>query len=110
MCKIIMDLFSGENRISGAITFNPVLLDSIIKYKGCNPLIFGVKSNKKPAPIEVNKLLLILISACILGHCGVVQTSDKKGESAVVKMNVTLSPSTYNKECDSTWLALFNDI
>ena len=33
VCKIIMDLFSGENRIAGAIAFNSVLFESIIKYK-----------------------------------------------------------------------------
>ena len=111
VCKIIVDLLSGENRIPGAITFNHVLFESIIKYKGCNRLIFGVKSDKKPAPrIEVKKLSLILISAGILGHYGVIQTSDEEGVSLVVKINVTLPPSIHNKERDSTGLANFDDI
>ena len=46
VCAVIMDLFSGENRISVAITFDPVLIRSIIKYKGFNCLVFGVKSDK----------------------------------------------------------------
>ena len=50
-----MDLFSCENRISGAITFNHMSLELMIKYKGYNYLIFGVKSDKKPKPIEVKK-------------------------------------------------------
>ena len=67
----------GENRTSGAIPFDPVLLESIIKYKGCNCRVFGVKSDKKPVPIEVNKLFLIIIYAGILGHCAVVEMSAK---------------------------------
>ena len=105
-----MDLFSGENRIAGAITFDPAFVDSIIKYKRSNRLIFGVKSDKKPAPIEVKKLVLILVSAGILGHSATVATSEKEGESSIVKINCTLSPSTHNKQCNSTGLALFDDI
>ena len=50
---MIMGLFSGDNRISSEITFDPVLIDLIRKYKGCNRLIFGIKSDKQPAPIDV---------------------------------------------------------
>ena len=77
VCAVIMDLFSGENRISGTITFYPMLIESIIKYKGCNRLVFGVKSDKKFAPIEVKKLVMILVSAGILGHSTVVETSEE---------------------------------
>ena len=53
VCTILMDLFSGNNRISGDITFVPVLLDKMKKYPGSNQLIFGVKSKKEPQPILV---------------------------------------------------------
>ena len=36
VCMILMDLFSGDNRISGDITFVPVLLDKIKQSPGCN--------------------------------------------------------------------------
>ena len=107
VCKIIMYLFSGGNIISGAITYNPVFLESILKYKAYNRLVFGVKSDEKHAPIEVNNLLIIIIS---LDHCTVVEPSDEQGESIVVKINVTISSLTHDKECDFTWLALFDDI
>ena len=105
-----MDLFSGVNRISEAITFDPVIVDSIVNYKESNRLIFGVKSDKKPAPIEVKKLVLILVSAGILGHSATVETPDDESKTSSVKINVTLSPSTHNTQSDSTGLALFDDI
>ena len=97
MCAVIIDLFSGENIISGAITFDPLLIESIIKYKGCNRLVFGVKSDKKFAPIEVKKLVMILVSAGILGHSTLVETTREEGKPVGVKINVTLSPSIHNR-------------
>ena len=58
VCIILMDLFSGTNIISVDITFMPVLLDNIKKYPGCNRLVFGVNSNKQPAPILIKKCCL----------------------------------------------------
>ena len=55
VCMLLMDLFSGSNRIRGDITFIPVLLDHIKKYKGCNRLVFGVNSDKSPQPIMIKK-------------------------------------------------------
>ena len=105
-----MDLFSGVKRISGAITFNSVFIDSIIKYKVSNHIIFGVRSDKTPAPIEVENLVLILVSAGILSHSATVEKSEDELTSNSVKINVTLSPLTHNMQCDSTRLALFDDI
>ena len=41
--KVLMYLLSDANRISGDITFDPVLLNNIKRYKGRNKLIFRVK-------------------------------------------------------------------
>ena len=87
-----MDLFSGENQISGAITFDPVFINSIIKYKLCSFLIFGVESGTKPAPIEVKMLVLILVSAGSWGHSATVETPEEEGQLSIVKINVTISP------------------
>ena len=89
-CTVIMDLFSGENRIPGAIKFDPVLIEYIIKYKGCNRLVFGVKSDKEHVPIEVEKLAMILVSSGILGHYDIVENSEEEGKPVEVKINVTL--------------------
>lgn len=64
-----MDLFSGENCISVKIIFDILLIDSVWKYRDYNILLFGAKYNKPVAPIDVKKLVLILVSSKILGHC-----------------------------------------
>ena len=49
-------------------------------------------------------------SAGILGHLATIETSEEEDQSSIVKINVTLSPSTNNRQCDSIGLALFDDI
>ena len=71
-----MNVVSGDNRISGDITFIPVLLDKIKKYPNSNRIIFGVNSNKKPAPVLVKKMIVVLVSANILRHTGTVGTKE----------------------------------
>ena len=53
---------------------------------------------------------MILVSAGILGHSAFVETSREEGKPVQVKINVTLSPSIHNRQCDMTGLALFDDI
>ena len=65
---ILMDLFSGDNRISGDITFVPVLLDNIKKYSGCNQLVFGLNSKKEPKPIMVKNVVDVNSCRDILSH------------------------------------------
>ena len=72
---ILIDLFSGNDRISGDITFVPVILDKIKKYPGCNQLVFGMNSKKEPQPIMVKMMLLVLIAANILYHAAMVETA-----------------------------------
>jgi len=94
VCAILMDLFSGNNRISGDITFVPVLLDKIKKYPGCNQLVFGVKSKKDPQPIMVKKIVLVLIAANIICHAATVkETPDNDGkidEPTTIVLNAVL--------------------
>ena len=75
VCIVLIDLFSGCNRISSDITFLPVLLDKIKQYPGCNQLVFGVNTNKPPTPIMIKKMMLVLIAANILSHTATVATS-----------------------------------
>ena len=91
VCSILMDLFSGNNRISGDITFVPVLLDKIKKYPGCNQLVFGVNSKKDPKPIMVKKMLLVLIASNILCHAATVKDSQDKDKKDAEKTTVVLN-------------------
>ena len=110
VCIILMDLFSGTNRISGDITFMPVLLDHIKKYPGCNRLVFGVNSNKRPAPIQIKKMLLVLISANILNHTASVEDStDKGGIGTQVVLKAVLGYSRRAEQNGIPTYAMFDD-
>ena len=114
-CVKLLWIFSGDNQISGEITFDPALIDLIRKYKGCNRLIFGVKSDKQPAPIDVKKLVLILVTARILGHCAVVEKNQTDGLNDIVsvKIKATLAQSitsnAANNDGGVVSFALFDD-
>ena len=91
------------------------MIDLIRKYKGCNRLIFGVKSDKQPAPIDVKKLVLILVTARILGHCAVVEKNQTDGLNDIVsvKIKATLAQSitsnAANNDGGVVSFALFDD-
>lgn len=102
-----------KNRISGEITFDSVLIDFVRKYKWCNRLILGVKSDKQPPPIDVQKIVLILVCVQLLGYCAVVDALDNEYELTLLKINVTLVWSIKynagNNKCDAILLALFDN-
>ena len=75
-CQILVDLYSGEKRISEVILFDPVLLNAIRKYHNCNRLLFGVNTNKRPTPIIVKKTMLMLLAAKILPHTHVKEVKE----------------------------------
>ena len=109
VCLVLMDLFSGDNRISGDITFIPVLLDRIKKYPNANRIVFGVKSNKEPEPVMIKKMLLMLIASNILRHTFAIVSDDKASDSnARIIIKAVLS----NCRCSATGMlhyALFDD-
>ena len=89
---MLMDLYSGENRISGTITFDPVLLTAIKKYPDCNRLVFGVDTNKSPTPIQVKKLILVLLAAKILCYTATVkETTEYEATNKDKKYNITVT-------------------
>ena len=92
VCLVLMDLYSGENRISGTITFDPVLLTAIKKYPDCNRLVFGVDTNKSPTPIQVKKLILVLLAAKILCYTATVkETTENEATNKDKKYNITVT-------------------
>ena len=112
VCKVFMDLFSGNNRISGDITFMPVLVDQIKKYAGCNKLVFGINSKADPAPIMVKKILLVFISANIICQSMTVKdASDGKevGEDAQVVTKTILRYSHREGSTGIQTYAMFDD-
>ena len=80
VCLILMDLFSGEKRISGDVVVDTILVENIKKYPNSNRMIFGVSSNKKPPPVNVKKLVLVLLASGILSHSATIKTVDEDSE------------------------------
>ena len=58
----------GVNRINGICTIDNRILTAIVDYEESTMLIFNLKSENKLAPVLVKKVLLVLISAEILGY------------------------------------------
>ena len=85
-----MDLVSGDNRISGDVTFLPVLLEKIRKHPIYNRIVFSVNSDKEPAPVLIKKMLLVLTSANIIRHNATVGTKDKDSTSTPVSIKAVL--------------------
>jgi len=91
-----MDLYSGEKRISEVILFDPVLLNAIRKYPNCNRLLFDVYTNKRPTPILVKKVTLMLLAAKILRHAHVKEVKettadeDKDGTKNYTKVKIII--------------------
>ena len=66
--SVLLDLFVGENRIDGRPVIKTVLINAMVEYPASNQLLFGAKSDKKPAPILVQKALLVLLASGLLGY------------------------------------------
>ena len=107
---VLMDLFSGGNRISGDITCIPVLLEKIKKYPGCNRLVFGVSSDKPPTLVMIKKMMLVLIPSILLSHMATVATSTEGGGTgASVMIKAVLGYSLHNNNNDMPIYAIFHD-
>ena len=82
---LLLDLFVGECQINSRAYIKTVLIDAIVKYKGSNKMIFGTNSDKAPQPIQVKKLVLVLLSSRILGYG--IEKLPKEKESDEQKYN-----------------------
>ena len=67
MTSTLIDLFVVSSRIEFHVTIDYVLMKKIRAHANANRIMLGANSNKPPAPASVNKLLLSLLAAKIIG-------------------------------------------
>ena len=76
------------------------LVDAIKKYPGSNRMIFGTNTEKRPEPILVKKLVLMLIAAKIVRHY------PERKEKTPGTFEVTIYGSLAFVDGDNTTLAI----
>jgi superfamily II DNA helicase RecQ len=100
---VLLQLFVGANAMPGRPSMEKEFVDAIRKFDSSNRLLFGVNSNKKPEPILVKKMIVMLLAANILDY-----TAERK-----VLANGTTSVTIYASlgfvAGDPTKLALDDD-
>ena len=97
--------------VSGDIIFDPILLNTVNKYKDSNRLLFGINSNRQHYSQIVKKLLLILISAWIMVHSVTVLPPNKdKIDYISVSIKAVLTISKYKNTEMIYMYALFGEL
>jgi hypothetical protein len=66
--SVFLQLYFGENPMKTRPTIDKELVDAIKNYPGSNRLLFGINSNKKPEPVLIKKMILMLLAAKILRY------------------------------------------
>jgi hypothetical protein len=66
--SVFLQLFFGENPMKTRPTLDKELVNAIKKFPGSNRLLFGINSNKKPEPVMVKKMILMLLAANVLRY------------------------------------------
>jgi hypothetical protein len=97
---VLLQLFNGSNLMKMPAVLDKDLVDAIKKYPGSNRMIFGVNTDKRPEPVLVKKLVLMLIAANLVRHY------PKRKETSPGKFEVTIYASLGFVEGDDTTLAL----
>jgi hypothetical protein len=64
--SVLFDIFLGEHA-TGNLTLGDTLIVALRQYPSSNNLMFGWKANNKPEPRHLKKVVLLLLSAKILG-------------------------------------------
>jgi len=96
LCNVLMDLFSGVNRIGVDITFVQVLVDALRSHPGCHRIVLGINSDKQLAPVLIKKLLLVLIAPKIFDHSATVVDRDGKDDNLKTRVVVKGAPLGYS--------------
>jgi hypothetical protein len=65
---MFLQLYFGENSMKTSPKIDKELVDAINNYPGSNCLLFGINSDKKPKPILIKKMILMLLGANILRY------------------------------------------
>jgi hypothetical protein len=64
--SVLLQLFIGPNQLKTRPILDKDLVHGIRNFKALNRSIFGINSDKKPEPLLVKKLILMLLGARIL--------------------------------------------
>jgi hypothetical protein len=65
---VLLQLFVGPKAMPGRPSIEKEFVDAIRTFESSNRLLFGVNSNKKPEPILVKKMIVMLLAANILNY------------------------------------------
>jgi superfamily II DNA helicase RecQ len=65
---VFLQLYFGEHPMKNRPTIDKELVDAIKSYPGSNRLLFGINSNKKPEPVLIKKMIMMLLAAKILRY------------------------------------------
>jgi superfamily II DNA helicase RecQ len=97
---VILQLFTGPNFMKTPTILDKDLVDAIKKYPGSNRLIFGKKTTKKPEPILIKKLIMMLLGAKLIRYF------PERKETTPGVFQVTIYGSLAFVEGDPTKLAI----
>jgi superfamily II DNA helicase RecQ len=100
---VLMQIFLGQSQMRSRPILDKDLVDGIKNFDGSNRLIFGTNTNKKPEPVLVKKLILMLLAARILEY-----VIDRK-ETSPGKFEVTVVGALAFVTGDATRLAMNDD-
>jgi hypothetical protein len=81
---IFLDLFVGPNAMQAQAVLDKALVDALKKYPGSNRVLFGTNSDRKPEPVMLKKMILVLLAARILTYSvDTKESADKKKKSTI---------------------------
>jgi hypothetical protein len=101
--SVLLQLFIGPNQMKTRPVLDKDLVHGIRNFKGSNRSIFGTNSEKKPEPLLVKKLILMLLGAKILAY------SAERKEISTGKFGVTVYGALAFITGDTTRLAINDD-
>ncbi len=99
-----MQLFLGENAFEKRPTLEKGFIDAVLKYPRSNLLLFGSKSGKKPEPVLVKKMTMMLLAAKILKYSAV-----RKEGAVATSSDITIYAALSFVAADESRLAVNDD-
>jgi hypothetical protein len=89
--SIVLDIFVGQNAMQVPAVLDKALVDALKAYPGSNRLLFGTNSEKKPEPVMVKKMILMLLAARILTYSVITKESTDKQQKSTVTVVASLA-------------------
>ena len=88
--SIVLDLFVGPNAMKVPAVLDKALVDALKVYPGSNRLLFGTNSEKKPEPVLLKKMIMMLLAARILTYNVETKESTEKEQKSIVTVVASL--------------------